>query len=85
MLHGGFLFYALFLTYTMSAKKQVLFSGGMGIIYAITDEIHQLFVPGRSGKLEDVLIDTIGVWIGICVLLFFVKIIEIIKRCKDKV
>jgi VanZ family protein len=29
-------------------------------IYACSDEIHQLFVPGRSGELIDVLIDTLG-------------------------
>ena len=28
--------------------------------YACTDEIHQLFVPGRSGKILDVGIDAIG-------------------------
>lgn len=33
--------------------------------YAATDEIHQLFVPGRAGRLEDVLIDGTGAVIGI--------------------
>lgn len=28
--------------------------------YACTDEVHQLFVPGRSGAFRDVLIDTSG-------------------------
>lgn len=28
--------------------------------YASTDEIHQLFIPGRSGRVWDVLIDTSG-------------------------
>lgn len=28
--------------------------------YACTDEIHQLFVPGRSGQFTDVMIDCIG-------------------------
>src|SRR5690625_1399434 len=26
------------------------------VIYAITDEVHQLFVPGRSGEITDVII-----------------------------
>lgn len=47
---GGILFYGLLLTFNISAKKQVIFSGGIGIIYAITDEIHQLFVPRKSRK-----------------------------------
>lgn len=29
-------------------------------LYASTDEFHQLFVPGRSGQIRDVLIDTVG-------------------------
>ncbi len=29
--------------------------------YACTDEIHQLFVPGRSGQFTDVMIDCVGV------------------------
>lgn len=37
---------------------------GIGIFYAATDEIHQLFVPGRSGHLRDVCIDGVGVAIG---------------------
>lgn len=34
------------------------------IIYAFTDEIHQLFVPGRTGRLRDVGIDSIGMIIS---------------------
>lgn len=30
------------------------------VFYACTDEIHQLFVPGRAGMVRDVLIDSIG-------------------------
>lgn len=29
-------------------------------LYAITDEYHQTFIPGRTGQLSDILIDTIG-------------------------
>lgn len=38
------------------------------LIYAVTDEIHQVFVPTREGKLRDVIIDAIGAtiaWISI--------------------
>ena len=34
------------------------------ILYASTDELHQLFVPGRSGQVKDVLIDGCGAVIG---------------------
>lgn len=32
----------------------------IAFLYAATDEIHQLFVPGRTGQLKDVFIDTLG-------------------------
>ena len=35
------------------------------IIFASSDEIHQLFVAGRTGQLVDVVIDSIGALIGI--------------------
>ncbi len=34
------------------------------VFYAITDEIHQLFVPGRSCQFTDVLIDSAGATVG---------------------
>lgn len=34
-------------------------------LYAISDETHQLFVPGRGGQATDVLIDTFGAMFGI--------------------
>jgi VanZ family protein len=48
----------------------------ISLIYALSDELHQLFVPGRFCSLKDVLIDFIG---SLCALLT-IKAIEIIKR-----
>ena len=36
-----------------------------GVLYAITDEVHQLFVQGRHGSALDVAIDSVGVAAGI--------------------
>lgn len=36
-----------------------------GVLYAASDEFHQLFVPGRSGNAVDVCIDSIGLLTGI--------------------
>ena len=35
------------------------------ILYAISDEVHQMFVVGRSGELKDVIIDSVGSIFGI--------------------
>jgi VanZ family protein len=32
------------------------------VLYGISDEIHQLFVPGRHGQIADVLFDAAGAW-----------------------
>jgi VanZ family protein len=30
------------------------------ILYACTDEIHQIFIPGRTARIKDIFIDTAG-------------------------
>jgi VanZ family protein len=40
----------------------------IGIAYAVTDEVHQVFVPGRQGAAFDVLVDAAGVLVGVYVL-----------------
>ena len=40
----------------------------IGIAYAVTDEVHQAFVPGRHGAAVDVLVDAVGVLLGVFVL-----------------
>ena len=37
----------------------------ISVLYACTDEFHQIFVPGRSGEPTDVLIDAGGAVIGL--------------------
>lgn len=39
------------------------------IIYAVTDEVHQYFVPGRAMQLRDVVIDSCGALFGILIAL----------------
>jgi VanZ family protein len=39
----------------------------LGIAYAVSDEVHQSFVPGRLGSPLDVLVDAVGVVVGVLV------------------
>lgn len=48
-------------------------------IYACTDEIHQLFVIGRTSSFIDVLIDTSGSFTGIMIIYILGK-----RRCKNE-
>lgn len=54
-------------------KKAALYGFLICLCYATSDEFHQLFVPGRSGQIKDILIDGLGAALG-CTLV----------RCKVK-
>jgi VanZ family protein len=45
-----------------------LFPWIIGTVYAVTDELHQALVPGRSCELRDVVIDSVGVAAGVLIL-----------------
>ena len=61
-------------TYNVKLLVRFLVSIGVGIIYAISDELHQSFIPGRSPSAIDVGIDTAGVIIGILVVLIIIAV-----------
>ena len=50
------------------------------IIYAISDEIHQIFVPGRSCQITDICIDSFGSIVGIYLFNIINKYIEKNKK-----
>lgn len=77
---GGILVYSLLLTFNLNSKIQFCASWLFVVVYAITDEIHQLFIPGRTGRIVDVFIDSLGAMLGICSLLLIIKIINKLKK-----
>lgn len=46
-------------------RKGIVVAFAVCVLYAISDEIHQLWVPGRSGQVSDVLIDSAGAALGL--------------------
>jgi VanZ family protein len=38
---------------------------GLGVLYAVSDEVHQSFVTGRHGAPLDVAVDALGVAVGV--------------------
>ncbi len=44
----------------------------LSALYAVTDEIHQVFVPGRDGNATDVMIDSSGALIGVLILFIII-------------
>lgn len=69
----GLLLVKLLLGYKKWGKddNQFIFAGFLllafflGILYAISDEFHQSFIPGRNASVIDIGIDTIGLFFGI--------------------
>lgn len=69
--------------YEAKRKLSLLWCLGFSFIYACTDEIHQLFVPGRAGMFTDVLIDMAGALIGMLGVLFVCWLVVKIKAKKE--
>lgn len=63
----GILTILLICQYNLYIKQVILLSIGICFIYAVSDEIHQIFVSGRSGEIRDVMIDICGSFVGIMI------------------
>lgn len=59
----------------LKEKQAIIFA----YLYALSDEIHQTFIVGRSGRFKDTFIDLLGIIIGLYVLKQLRKI-EAINR-----
>lgn len=46
----------------------------VSFLYATLDELHQLLVPGRTGNIKDVMIDTIGILLAIVVIYIYINL-----------
>lgn len=68
----------------MSLLRHGATAAGAAAVYAATDEIHQLFVPGRSGRFTDVCIDSAGAVLGVVVFVLIVKLVVMIRGLKEK-
>lgn len=75
---AGMNIYGFVNTFGMKKKNKILCALLVGIIYAISDEIHQMFSGDRTPAIRDVIIDSCGV-------LFGVGIILLIKNIKHKI
>ncbi len=65
----GVLLSLVLMTFELRFRVRFLIGFFAGTLYAITDEIHQLFVPAREGAAFDVLVDAAGVLAG-CIFAF---------------
>lgn len=57
-------------------KRNLLYSLLPCVLYSISDEIHQYFVPGRACRIFDVFVDSCGILTGILVFMLLYVIIS---------
>ncbi len=74
------LVFLLLLTWQGKILWRYAASLGFALVYAATDELHQLFRDGRGSRFSDVLIDFTGAFIACTLLLIVVMIIRRRKR-----
>lgn len=67
---------------TWKSKKSSIFAFPAACIYAVTDELHQLFSDGRACSVKDMLIDSSGAFLG--ALIFSVITLIYIKHIERK-
>ncbi len=80
----GLLLMGLLCTYKIKDKWKVIITIISGILYAISDEFHQSFSPGRTPKVTDVYIDTLGVIFGVLLMLLIREIYKKVFKKYDE-
>jgi VanZ family protein len=67
-----FLLYRAFKgSFNMNSSRLVIYPATLSFLYAVSDEIHQSFTPGRNCSMGDVLIDSIGIIVFYIAIKFF--------------
>ena len=76
------LFNAIYATWENKLTSVFAFSGT--VLYAITDEIHQIFVPDRAFQLSDILVDSTGALIGFIASFVILKLVLYVMKRGNK-
>jgi VanZ family protein len=75
-------------TYSIKRALSLMFAVAFSAVYAVTDEIHQIFVPGRAAQFSDFVVDTSGAMFGACAALIlslmYISVLRFIKKRKNK-
>jgi VanZ family protein len=77
----GLLVVNMVVTQKRSLQFSLIASEMIVIIYAMTDEFHQLFVSGRAGLWGDVLLDSTAGLLGVIMLIFIFRT-QLYKKAK---
>ena len=67
-----FFLFTFFLLITIKGKsnfkaKHIFWTIVISLIYAILDEVHQLFIPGRFSSISDIMVDLVGIFLAVLI------------------
>ncbi len=75
----GILVLNVFSFYSLENRKKIIYSLIFCFVYAVSDEVHQMFISGRTPLATDVLIDSLGSLSGI---ILYLKLLPNKLKCK---
>lgn len=67
------LFYRIVSLHIKQKAQRIYWTIFLSILYAIFDEIHQIFVVGREGKISDIGFDVIGIILALILVKILTK------------
>lgn len=77
--YAGFGLLVTNMIFSLKDKPKPFLSILISLGYALTDEIHQIFVPGRAFQISDLTVDLGGIILGVAV---FCAFIILNTKCK---
>lgn len=80
----GMILAGLCLCYKISMRRRWLITLLFCLIYAVSDEIHQLFVPGRGCQFRDIMIDFSGSFLGCLLVLGAAVLIRKVRYRRER-
>jgi VanZ family protein len=57
-----------------SSRRAASLAGAISLLFALLDEYNQSTVPGRTGSLTDVALDTLGILLALVIILIWRKL-----------
>ena len=70
--------------FALKDKLKPFWSFLFSFVYAITDEIHQIFVPERAFQVSDILVDSTGALIGVTASFVILNFLLYTKKRRNK-
>ncbi len=79
----GISLFIAFYTYSIKRWLKYFLAATVCLVYAVSDEIHQAFVPGRGPQITDVFLDFAGSVTGILLATLIVTVAMRIRRRRN--